>query len=99
MRLKLGSAGTLKPMLARTVAALLLLIAALAATPARAQVIKAMVNGDPITEFDVEQRVKLIKLTEKKVVTPKEALEVLINERCKIKEGKRFGVELSASEV
>ena len=86
-------------MLVRTAAVLLLLVAALGATPARAQQILAMVNGDPITAFDVEQRVKLVKLTEQKVITPKEALEVLIGERCKLKEGKRFSVDLTAAEV
>ncbi len=86
-------------MLARTVAGLLLLVVALAAGPARAQTIMAMVNGDPITAFDVDQRIKLVKLTEHKVVTQKEALEILIGERAKMKEGKRFGLDLSASEV
>jgi peptidyl-prolyl cis-trans isomerase SurA len=86
-------------MLARAAAGLLLLVAAIAATPARAQVIMAMVNGDPVTAFDVEQRIKLAKLTEHKVLTQKEALEILISERAKLKEGKRFGLEMSKSEV
>ncbi len=85
-------------MLARTAAGLLLALA-LSAAPARAQTILAMVNGDPITAFDVEQRIKLIKLTEHKVMTQKEALEILINDRAKIKEGKRFGLDMSKSEV
>ena len=86
-------------MLARAAAGLLLLVVALAAAPAQAQVIMAMVNGDPVTAFDVDQRMKLVKLTEHKVLTQKEALEVLINERAKLKEGKRFGLELSKSDV
>jgi peptidyl-prolyl cis-trans isomerase SurA len=94
-----GNPGLLKSMLARTAAALLLLALALGAAPARAQVIMAMVNGDPITAFDVEQRVKLVKLTEHKDVTQKQALELLIDERAKIKEGKRFGLEMSKSDV
>ncbi len=85
-------------MLARTAAGLLLALA-LSAAPARAQTILAMVNGDPITAFDVEQRIKLIKLTEHKVMSQKEALEILINDRAKIKEGKRFGLDMSKSEV
>jgi peptidyl-prolyl cis-trans isomerase SurA len=98
MRANLGKAGVLKPMLARAAAGLLL-AAALAAAPAQAQQIMAMVNGDPVTAFDVDQRIKLVKLTEHKVLTSKEALEVLIGERAKLKEGKRFGLDLSKSEV
>ncbi len=86
-------------MLARAAAGLLLLVVALAAAPAQAQVIMAMVNGDPVTAFDVDQRIKLVKLTEHKVLTQKEALEILINERAKLKEGKRFGLDLSKSDV
>jgi peptidyl-prolyl cis-trans isomerase SurA len=99
MRANLGNARILRLMLARTVAGLSLLVVALVAGPARAQAIMAMVNGDPITAFDVDQRIKLVKLTEHKAVTQKEALEILVNERAKIKEGKRFGLDLSASEV
>src|SRR5438552_17896599 len=69
------------------------------AVSAHAQAIVAMVNGDPITAFDVEQRIKLIKLSEHKVFTSKEALEALIDDRVKIKEGKRFGLELSANDT
>src|SRR5438309_1405686 len=99
MRTNLGKGRGLKPMLASAAAGLLLLAAAFAATPVRAQVIMAMVNGDPVTAFDVDQRIKLFKLTDHKVLTQKEALEMLIGERAKIKEGKRFGVDLSKSEV
>src|SRR5439155_10138897 len=68
-------------------------------TAAHPQAIVAMVNGDPITAFDVEQRIKLFKLSEHKVVTSKEALETLIDDRVKIKEGKRFSLELTANDV
>ncbi len=86
-------------MLARAAAALLLLALAFGAKPVHAQTIMAMVNGDPITAFDVEQRVKLIRLTEHKEVTQKQALEILIDEQAKIKEGKRFGLDMSKSDV
>src|SRR5690242_19336460 len=99
MRANLGKAGVLRPMLARTAAGLLLLMAALAAGPTQAQQILAMANGDPITAFDVEQRIKLLKLTDHKVVTQKEALEILIDDRAKLKEGKRFSLDLSKNDV
>jgi len=97
--MNLGNRNAMKRTLARAATGLLLLAAAFVAPPARAQVIMAMVNGDPITAFDVEQRVKLVKLTEHKAVTQKEALEILINERAKLKEGKRFGIDLSKADV
>jgi peptidyl-prolyl cis-trans isomerase SurA len=99
MRANLGKAEILRPMLARTAAGLLLLVVALATGPAQAQQILAMVNGDPITAFDVEQRMKLLKLTDHKTLTQKEALEVLIDDRAKLKEAKRFSLDLSKSEV
>jgi peptidyl-prolyl cis-trans isomerase SurA len=99
MRANLGKTGVLKPTLAQVAAGLLLLVVALAGAPVRAQQIVAMVNGDPVTAFDVDQRIKLVKLTEHKVLTQKEALEILIDERAKVKEGKRFSLDLSKSEV
>jgi peptidyl-prolyl cis-trans isomerase SurA len=97
--MNLGNAGVLKSVLVRAAAGLLLLAAPVSSDSARAQQILAMVNGDPVTAFDVDQRMKLVKLTEHKVVTQKEALELLIDERAKLKEGKRFSIELSKSEV
>jgi peptidyl-prolyl cis-trans isomerase SurA len=89
----------LKPVAAQGLAALLWLALTLAPAPATAQTILALVNGDPITQFDVDQRIKLLKLTDHKVVTPKEALENLVDDRAKIKEGKRFGLDYSPSEL
>src|SRR5262249_30369705 len=81
------------------IVAALLWFVACAGGNAHAQAIVALVNGDPITAFDVEQRIKLIKLAEHKVVSSKEALELLIDDRVKIKEGNRYSLELSASDI
>jgi peptidyl-prolyl cis-trans isomerase SurA len=88
-----------KSRVARLVAGLVLACALLAAGESRAQAILAMANGDPITAFDVEQRIKLIKLTEHRTATPKEVLEILINDRLKVKEGRKYGLELSGSDL
>jgi peptidyl-prolyl cis-trans isomerase SurA len=66
---------------------------------ARAQAIVAMVNGDPITAFDIEQRIKLNKLAEHKAITPKEALEQVIDQRIKVKEAKRFSLDPGPSDI
>jgi peptidyl-prolyl cis-trans isomerase SurA len=65
----------------------------------QAQSVAVMVNGDPITSFDIEQRGKLNYLTTHKAADPKEVMKELIDEKLKIKEGKKFGVEPSGSDV
>jgi peptidyl-prolyl cis-trans isomerase SurA len=71
-----------------------LAIAALtgAPLPVAAQV-AALVNGDPITVFDVEQRTKLIQLTQPKVPTRQQVLDELIDEKLKIQLVKRYSIE------
>jgi peptidyl-prolyl cis-trans isomerase SurA len=66
---------------------------------ARAQSIVVMVNGDPITEYDIEQRSKLDFLSTRKQTSRQEVLNELIDEKVKIKEGKKFGVEPSSSDI
>src|SRR5262245_24527892 len=99
MRTNFHMTAGLTAMPAKIAGALLLFAAVLGAPQARAQTILAMVNGEPVTAFDVDQRIKLTKVTEHKVLTQKEALEVVINDRVKVKEGKRFTLDLSASDV
>ncbi|WP_407164790.1 SurA N-terminal domain-containing protein [Bradyrhizobium sp. ORS 111] len=64
-----------------------------------AQTIAVMVNGDPITNFDIEQRAKLNALTGTKNPDRKAILNDLIDEKVKIKEAKKFGVDPSASDI
>jgi len=66
---------------------------------ARAQQIVVIVNGDPITALDIEQRSKLNQLSTHKVPSRQEVLEELSTEILKVKEGKRWGLEISSSEV
>lgn len=81
------------------VAAALLLAAAGALAPLHAQSVAAIVNGEPITNLDIEQRIKLTKLTTHKVQSRAEALQDLIDDKVKIKEGKKYGLDLSASDI
>jgi len=53
----------------------------------------AIVNGDPITGFDVEQRAKLIQLSTHQTKSNKEVVEELINEKIKVQLLKRFAIE------
>jgi peptidyl-prolyl cis-trans isomerase SurA len=85
---------------ARTVS----LAAALLAVPGfgstvMAQSVAAMVNGEAITNFDVDQRIKLTQLTTRKAISRQEALEELINDKLKVKEAKRYGLDMSSSDI
>jgi peptidyl-prolyl cis-trans isomerase SurA len=84
---------------ARGCLAAALIALAASASVARAQQVVVIVNGDPITALDIEQRSKLTVLSTHKTPTRQEVIEELINERLKIREGKRWGLEISTSEV
>ena len=53
----------------------------------------AIVNGDPITQFDIEQRAKLIQLSTHKTPARNEVIEDLINEKLKIQLLKRYNID------
>ena len=63
-----------------------------------AQSVAVMVNGEPITAYDIEQRSKLNVLSHK-ATTRQQVIDELIDEKVKIKEAKRFGVDPSASDI
>jgi peptidyl-prolyl cis-trans isomerase SurA len=72
---------------------------AAAVSPLQAQSVACMVNGEPITNLDIEQRTKLNFLTTRKQMPRQEVIEELTNEKVKIKEAKKFGVDPSASDI
>jgi peptidyl-prolyl cis-trans isomerase SurA len=69
------------------------------AAPAHAQTVVVMVNGDPITEYDIEQRSKLDFLSTHKQPARQDIVSQLIDEKVKIKEAKKFGVDPTSSDV
>lgn len=60
---------------------------------AEAQLVVVIVNGDPITNYDVEQRTKLVQASTHKVPARKEVLEELIDEKIKVQLLKRYQIE------
>jgi peptidyl-prolyl cis-trans isomerase SurA len=66
---------------------------------ARAQSVAVMVNGEPITNYDIEQRTKLTIISTRKPPTRQQVIDELIDEKVKIREGKKFGVDPSASDI
>src|SRR6266852_5961302 len=69
------------------------------AVVAHAQTVVVMVNGEPITNYDIEQRTKLNFLTTHKQAARQEIINELIDEKVKIKEAKKFGVDPTSSDV
>jgi peptidyl-prolyl cis-trans isomerase SurA len=68
-------------------------------SPSQAQTVAVMVNGEPITNYDIEQRMKLNTLTTHKPSVRQDVINELIDEKVKIKEGKKFGVDPTSSDV
>src|SRR5260221_6686676 len=81
-----------------TAAVLMLGLSALA-TAARAQQVVVIVNGEPITALDIEQRTKLNQLSTHKIPSRQEVLDELINEKRKVREAKKLGLEIPSSEI
>jgi peptidyl-prolyl cis-trans isomerase SurA len=68
-------------------------------SPLLAQSVAVMVNGEPITHYDIEQRSKLIALTTQKQPARQDVINELIDEKVKIKEGKKFGVDPTSADI
>lgn len=68
-------------------------------SPLHAQSIAVMVNGEPITNYDIEQRSKLMLLSTHKSPTRQEVINDLIDEKVKIREGKKYSVDPTSSDV
>src|SRR4029079_3212345 len=72
---------------------------ALGLSPLHAQTVAVMVNGEPIPDFAIEQRSKLNFLTTHKTPDRKDVISELIDEKVKIKEGKKFGVDPGVTDI
>jgi peptidyl-prolyl cis-trans isomerase SurA len=68
-------------------------------SPLHAQTVAVMVNGEPITNYDIDQRSKLNFLSTHKTPVRQQVVDELIDEKVKIKEGKKYGVDPTASDV
>jgi peptidyl-prolyl cis-trans isomerase SurA len=67
-------------------------------SPVHAQV-AVMVNGEPITNYDIEQRGKLNTLSTHKPADRQQVIDELIDEKVKIREGKKFGIDPSVADI
>ena len=72
----------------------------LASQPAAAQTsIKVVVNDTPITSYDIDNRLRFLKLTSRGRATRKQAIDQLIDEQLKLQEAKRRNASVPESEV
>jgi peptidyl-prolyl cis-trans isomerase SurA len=69
------------------------------APPSYAQTVAVMVNGEPITDYDIEQRSKLDLISTHKPPARQDVINELIDEKVKIREAKKFGVDPSSSDI
>jgi len=83
----------------RTVAGALLLAVSLigSAAPGSAQEvsIKVLVNDNPISDYDIDQRERFLAITTQQQPSPalkKEATDMLIDERLQMQEARKLGV-------
>jgi peptidyl-prolyl cis-trans isomerase SurA len=74
------------------------MIAIALACPAAAQVV-VIANGSPITEYDIQQRMKLEASATQKGAARQQIIDDLINDRLKISKAKVYGLEVDDGEV
>jgi peptidyl-prolyl cis-trans isomerase SurA len=74
------------------------------ATPGTSQEvsIKVLVNDDPISDYDIDQRERFLALTTQQQPSPalkKQATDMLIDERLQMQEGRKAGVTVDEEDV
>ena len=94
MRLTSLRIAAMRGLLAAAVAALCIVLPA----AARAQVV-VVANGSPITEFDIQQRSKLMTLSAHKTPSRQQVINELIDDRLKIARAKFYGFVVGKEEV
>ena len=81
----------------RVLGAVLLGLTLLLAAPVEAATVKVTVNGTPITDVQIAQRLALMKLENRSGAQT--AQDELINEALEMQEAKRIGFQISESDV
>jgi len=82
------------------VTAVLVVLGMLTFCPAaRAQAVVLLVDGQPITALDIEQRSKFITMSTHKTPTRQEVIDGLVDEILEIREAKRYTIDPTDSDV
>jgi peptidyl-prolyl cis-trans isomerase SurA len=74
-------------------------VCAAAPHPASAQHVAVIVNGAPITTYDIDQRVKFDTLASHKTPPRQDVIQELIDEKLKVQNGKKYNLEVTDSQV
>ena len=84
----------------RTSVVVACLLAAIAAwNLARAQQVVLVVNGDVITTYDIEQRMKFVQVSTRKPAARNDVIQELIDEKLKVQKARSYRVEIPDSEI
>jgi peptidyl-prolyl cis-trans isomerase SurA len=67
--------------------------------PAIAQQVAVIVNGEPITTYDIDQRSKFLQIATHRQPTRQEVLEELINDKIKVQEARHWKLEITETDV
>lgn len=76
-----------------------LALAFVATAPAQAQAVLAMVNQQPVTSFDVAQRMRIALLTDGRRLSQQAALQELIDDRVKLLQARKVGYRVTEEGV
>ncbi len=89
------------PAMARGLAVALAAAACMAALPlpATAQQVAVIVNGAPITTYDIEQRTRFEVLATHKTPARQDVIQELIDEKLKVQVGRRYKLEVEDNQV
>ncbi|WP_026607337.1 SurA N-terminal domain-containing protein [Methylocapsa acidiphila] len=68
------------------------------AEPSAAQTIISSINGDPVTNIDIDERMKMLRVM-RKPATRDAAIESLYTDRLEIHEASKYGVNLKDSDI
>ncbi|HEY1541662.1 MAG TPA: SurA N-terminal domain-containing protein [Xanthobacteraceae bacterium] len=72
---------------------------AVVAFPAAAQQVAVIVNGAPITTYDIDQRIRFDTLASHKPPVRQDVIQELIDEKLKVQVGKRYKLEVEDNQV
>jgi peptidyl-prolyl cis-trans isomerase SurA len=80
-------------------AAIVALVVVLFQAAAFAQQVSVVVNGEPITSYDIEQRSRFLQLTTHKTPPRQEVVDELINDKLKVQTAKHYKLDITNADV
>ncbi len=75
------------------------MLAMFGASPAQAQQVVALVNGEPITTRDVVQQTRIIEALTRKRPSRDDAVEELIEQKIKLHQARRLGISIDNAQI